>query len=54
MQKIDQGIESVEILEAEIDALMRRLLEVDANAMLRIERLLSQIRREQTVKVTLN
>lgn len=50
MIQIDQGIESSELIEAEIDTLMRRLIETDANAMLRIETLLSRIRGEALVE----
>lgn len=50
MQKIDQGIEAVEVLEAEIDTLMRRMIEVDSDAFLRLERLFSRLRIERAVE----
>lgn len=50
MQKIDQGIEDVMVLEAEIDTLMRRLVEVDADAVMRIEKLVSRLKIERAVE----
>lgn len=50
MEKIDQGIESPELLTAEIDTLIRRLIDTDPDAMLRIETLLSKIRGEALVE----
>lgn len=50
MKRIDQGIESSELIEAEIDHLVRRLIETDTDAMLRIEKLLSKIRIERAVE----
>lgn len=48
--KVDQGIETVELIEAEIDCLMRRMMEVDPDAVLRLERLLSKLRIERAVE----
>lgn len=50
MEKIDQGIEATEVLEAEIDVLMRRLIETDPDGFLRIEKLLSKLRIERAVE----
>ncbi len=50
MVKIDQGIESSELIECEIDCLMRRLAEVDPDALHKIERLVSKIRVECAVE----
>ncbi len=46
MSKIDQGIESVEVIEDKLIELMRRLGEVDADANLRLERLFRRFRIE--------
>jgi hypothetical protein len=50
MEQIDQGIESTELIEAEIDHLIRRLMETDPDALLRIEKLLEKIRSETVVE----
>lgn len=44
MSQIDLGVESTELIEAEIDTLMRRMIETDPNAMLRIEQLVARVR----------
>lgn len=49
-EKIDQGIESIELLECEIDTLMRRLIEVDSDALHRLEKLFSRLRIERIVE----
>jgi hypothetical protein len=51
LNKIDQGIEAVELIEAEIDTLMRRMIETDPDAMLRLERLMYRLRIENKVRV---
>ncbi len=50
MEKIDQGVESTEILEYEIDTLMRRMLEVDPDGLLRLEKLFAKLRIERAVE----
>jgi hypothetical protein len=50
MERIDQGIESAELIEAEIDTLMRRLAEVDPDANLRLEKLFRKFRIETAVE----
>lgn len=50
MEKIDQGIEAIELIEAEIYSLMRRMMETDPDAVLRLERLLSKLRIERAVE----
>lgn len=46
MDPIDQGIESVEHIQAELQKLMRRLVEVDPDAVLRIEMIFKEVRME--------
>ncbi len=50
-EQLDLGseMESVLVLEAEIDTLMRRLIVLDSNAFLRLENLLSKLKVERAV-----
>lgn len=50
MEQVDQGIEAVEILEAEIYELMRRLSEVDPDGPTRLEKLYAKLRVERAVE----
>lgn len=45
MDPIDGGIDSAILIEAEIESLFRRLAEIDANAMMRIEYLTFRFRK---------
>lgn len=54
MEKVDQGIESPELLEAEIDTLMRRLMLTDHDAIYRIEKLVCKLRVERAVEKHVN
>lgn len=49
-EKIDQGVESTVLIEAEIETLMRRLQETDPDALLRLEKLFSKFRIERAVE----
>lgn len=40
----DQGIEAVELLEAEIECLIRRMIEVDPDAIHRVEKLFHRVK----------
>lgn len=50
MERMDHCVDSATLLEAEIDALMTRLLEMDPDAMTRLERMLSKMRVRRAVE----
>lgn len=50
MEKVDQGVESVELLEAEIETLMMRLEETDPDALLRLEKVFAKFRVRRSVE----
>ena len=50
VEKIDPGIETAVLLAAEIDVLIRRLLETDPDGLLRVEQVLRKIRVERCVE----
>lgn len=50
MQAVDQGIESKEILIAEIDTLMRRLILTEIDALTMLESLFQKLRVERAVE----
>lgn len=54
MERIDQGIDPVVLLEAEIEILAMRLVEVDPDAILRLEKLLARVRVCRIVEKQLN
>lgn len=49
MEKIDQGIESTELLEAEIDNLLRRLIYTTPNGAFRVHQVVKKVLNESVV-----
>lgn len=56
MDQIDLGcdLELITLLEAEIDSAMRRLLALDSNAVLRLEKMLQKLRIERCVETAIS
>ncbi len=50
MEKQDHLIDSISLIEGEIHELMRRLVQTDPDAILRLEKLLQRVRIERCVE----